>query len=126
MENEITKCCRNCKHSVKLTRPIPIIRCANENRHPYLGLTGDCEDWESNEIEICYLSLSETDINKLKNILIEVEKQGFDKVADELIFDPDYLGNARATVRLLEKGIEAANKVADTMKQIKDLVYKNY
>lgn len=123
MENEITKCCRNCKHSVKLTRPIPIIRCASENRHPYLGLTGGCEDWESNEVEICYLSLSETDIKKLQNIFIEVTKQGLGKVADELTFDPDYLGEKRAVVELLDRAILAIEAILNLTKR--DEIYKN-
>ncbi len=58
--------------------------------------------------------------------LINNKVLNFDKVSEELSMNPDYLGNARASVAMLEKAEMAAKATMDLIKKIREEIYKNY
>lgn len=66
------------------------------------------------------------EIIKTKEIVLKVYEEGFDKVSEELSMNPDYLGNARHSVAVLEKAEMAAKATLDLIKKIREEIYKNY
>lgn len=61
----------------------------------------------------------------MSGVLYKVLKEGFDKVADELTCDPDYLGEKRATVELLDRAELVIMAALNFTKRVKNELYKN-
>lgn len=75
--------------------------------------------------EVIIKAFTAEEVAKASEIMNKVLKEGFEKVADELIFDPDYLGEKRATVELLDRAELAVMAALDLTKRVKNEIYKN-
>lgn len=77
------------------------------------------------EEEIIIKAFTAEEVAKASEIMNKVLKEGFEKVADELMFDPDYLGEKRSTVELLDRAELAVKAALALTKKIRDEIYKN-
>ncbi len=69
--------------------------------------------------------LTSSEIERCINILRKVDDEGFDKISDELMCNPDYLGERRTTLKLLDKAAKAVNETLDLINKVRQEIDMN-
>lgn len=118
--------CDDCKYRVTtfVACEAPKFECRHQNRPHYMAFSGGCYLWEKRINSIGKISFVEDLIN-CNEILQKVDDEGFEKVSDELMFNPDYLGERRTTLKLLDKAAKAANETLDLINKVRQEIYMN-
>ena len=102
----------------------PKFECRHEHRPNFMAFSGGCYLWEKRINSIGKVSFVEDLIN-CNEILQKVDDEGFDKVSDELMCNPDYLGERRATLKLLDKAAKAVNETLELINKVRQEIDMN-